>query len=114
MTSGYPEATTPLGREAETFYQQGFDAYQQQQLVEARRLLEQSLFLFREAEHTPGILRSQHILGNIAFSEGQYAIARTLHEDVLAACRAMNFQAGIASSLNNLGLIAGKQGMFAE
>jgi Tfp pilus assembly protein PilF len=114
MTSEYPEVTTPLGRKAETLYQQGFDAYQQQQVVEARRLLEQSLSLFRQAEHTPGILRSQHILANIAFSEGQYILAQTLHEDVLAACRAMNFQEGIASSLNNLGLIAAKQGMIAE
>jgi hypothetical protein len=114
MTSEYPAPTTPLGRQADILYQQGYEAYCQRQFGSARQLLEQSLLLYREAQHTPGMLRVLHILGNIACEEGQYIIARSLHEEVLAACRAMDFQEGIASSLNNLGLVAGKEQQFAE
>jgi hypothetical protein len=59
------------------------------------------------------VLRVLHVLGNIAYEEGQYPTAQARHEEVLAACRAMNLQEGIASSLNNLGLVAGKQGQYA-
>jgi predicted Zn-dependent protease len=114
MTSHYPVPTTPLGEQAEMLYQQGYEAYRQHQWSTARQLLEQSPPLYHEAQHTPGMLRVLHILGNIACEEGQYPTARTLHEEVLAACRAMNFQEGIASSLNNLGLVAGKEGQLAE
>lgn len=114
MTSEYPTSTTPLGQQAEILYQQGYEAYRQHQFGTARQLLEQSLPLYREAQHTPGVLRVLHVLGNIACEEGQYASARTLHQEVLATCRAMNFQAGVASSLNNLGLVAGQEGAFAE
>jgi len=107
-------ATTPLGRQAETLYEQGYEAYLQRQFGDARTLVERSLTFFREAQHPPGILRALHILGSIACEEGQYATARTHHEEVLAACRAMNVQEGIASSLNNLGLVAGKEGRFSE
>jgi tetratricopeptide (TPR) repeat protein len=114
MTTEYPAPTTLLGEQAEMLYQQGYEAYHQHQLSSARQLLEQSLPVYREAQHTPGVLRVLHVLGNIACEEGQYTTARALHEEVLAACRAMNFQEGIASSLNNLGLVAGKEGQFAE
>jgi Tfp pilus assembly protein PilF len=107
-------ATTPLGRQAEALYQQGYEAYLKRQFGDARMLAERSLTIFREVQHQPGILRALHLLGNIACEQGQYATARTLHGEVLAACRAMNFQEGIASSLNNLGLVASKQGQYAQ
>jgi Tfp pilus assembly protein PilF len=114
MTSQYPVPTTPLGEQAEMLCQQGYEAYCQHHFSTARQLLEQSLPLYREAQHTPGVLRVLHVLGNIACEEGEYPTAWTLHQEVLAACRAMNFQEGIASSLNNLGLVASKEGQFAE
>jgi hypothetical protein len=114
MTSHYPVPTTPPGEQAERLYQQGYEAYLQHHFNTARQLLEQSLPFYREAQHTPGVLRVLHILGNIACDEGEYPTARTLHQEVLAACRAMNFQEGIASSLNNLGLVAGKEKQFAD
>ena len=114
MTSEYPAPTTPLGRQADMLYQQGYEAYSQHQFGTARHLLEQSLPLYREVQHTPGMLRVLHVLGNIAYEEDQYATARTLHEQVLVTCRTMKFPEGIASSLNNLGLVAGKEGQFAE
>ena len=114
MSGEYPTAPTPAGRQAETLYQQGYQAYLQRQFGEAKSLVERSLTIFREVEHHPGVLRALHILGNIASEEGQFETARTVHQEVLEACRAMNFQEGIASSLNNLGLVAGKQERFAE
>ncbi len=94
MTSEYPAPTTPVGQSADALYQQGFEAYSHGQFGAARHLLEQSLPFYREAQHTPGLLRALHILGNIACEEGHYTTARTLHEEVLAACRAMDFQEG--------------------
>jgi hypothetical protein len=66
MTSQCPVPTTPPGEQAERLYQQGYEAYRQHHFSTARQLLEQSLPFYREAQHTPGVLRVLHILGNIA------------------------------------------------
>jgi tetratricopeptide (TPR) repeat protein len=114
MTDQYPIPTTPPGQQAETVYQQGFAAYQHKQFEQAQPLIEQSLGLYREAQHMPGVLRALHVLGNIAFELGQYEPARAIHEEVLALCRANNILVGVASSLNNLGLVAQREQKYAE
>ena len=114
MSSEYPTAPTPAGQEADRIYQQGYELYQQKHYDIAEPLITQSLALYRQVEHLPGILRALHILANIAFERGQYTTARSLHEQVLEMCRAAQIMVGVASSLNNLGLVAQQEGKYME
>src|SRR6187549_4142303 len=109
MSNGYPEPTTPLGKQGDVIYQQGFETYQQKHFEQAQPLIENSLAIYREAQHMPGVLRALHLLGNIAFELSQYATARRVHLEVLEMCRAANIMIGVASSLNNLALVAEKE-----
>ena len=114
MSNGYPEPTTPLGKQGDVIYQQGFETYEQKHFDQAQPLIENSLAIYREAQHMPGVLRALHLLGNIAFELSQYATARRVHLEVLEMCRAANIMVGVASSLNNLALVAEKEEKFTE
>jgi tetratricopeptide (TPR) repeat protein len=114
MTAEYPAPQTPAGQEAEAIYQQGYSLYEQQQFDTALPLIEQSLALYRQAQHPPGVLRALHLLANIGFEQKNYPSARKIHKEVLAMCRAAGIRVGEASTLNNLGLLAEREGNFAE
>jgi predicted ATPase/DNA-binding SARP family transcriptional activator len=52
--------------------------------------------------------------GNLAWSQGDYAVARSLHEECLAIRRKLGDSHGVAPSLSNLGNVACCEGDYAK
>lgn len=99
---------TTVGR-AQALFDEGSHAWRDADFETATLRLEQSLKLFQELGEQIGVLRAQHFLANVAYSQGDYARASARHEQVLQHCREMGLVEGVASSLNNLGLVAMQQ-----
>jgi predicted ATPase len=82
--------------------------------VEATRLYEQSLTLFRALDDRWGTAAALYALGKVAQGLGAYAEARQFHEDSLTIRQALGDQRALADSLAGLGAIALYQGEFTE
>jgi DNA-binding CsgD family transcriptional regulator len=99
---------------AHTYYCFGSIAYRAGDYVEARRLHEQSLALWREVGNWTGIAHSLSLLGLIADAEGRPETARALFEENLSISRTIDREQGIALSLRGLGLLALDAGAYAQ
>ncbi len=76
----------------------------------AQSQLDEALGRAEAAGHTTGQLAARHLLGNLAYDQGNFAAAHQIHADVLDRCLALDFPVGVASSFHNLGLVAARQG----
>ena len=74
----------------------------------AKRVLQESLVIFRSLGAQSEMAFSLHALGTIAWSLGEYAEAKRLLEESLAIRRENNDQWGIARCLGNLGVVASR------
>ena len=83
----------------------GFAAWRSGQFAEARDVLTSTLEAARSAECRDAVFHAAHLLGCVAFSEGDYAASRRWHEDVLEQCRALDFNGGMGSSLYDIAMI---------
>jgi predicted ATPase/class 3 adenylate cyclase/uncharacterized protein HemY len=81
-------------------------ALQQGDNDQAKKLIEESLALFREVGDQFGITECLNILGSIALDEGDYVRAKAIVEENLALKRKRGDKDGIAMSLSALGNLA--------
>jgi tetratricopeptide (TPR) repeat protein len=81
---------------------------------EQRRLLEQSLALYRALGDRWGMARLVGYLSLLAWDGGNYGEAQQLAEESLALRRALGDQLGMAAALYLLGTIASAQGQLEE
>jgi tetratricopeptide (TPR) repeat protein len=89
-----------FGLQHRAFFQWRISAF-----AEAVRLANEAVALFESSEDINGHASSLNILGNIAFSIGDYETALGSHLKSLSHRRTMNHNEGIASSLGNLGVL---------
>ena len=82
-------------------------------LKEARRRLDQFLWMAREGEVTAVTARALHASATLAASQGDYASAIELHLRSLAAHRELGDERGTAYALNNLGIAVWYQGDYS-
>jgi DNA-binding CsgD family transcriptional regulator/tetratricopeptide (TPR) repeat protein len=78
--------------------------------VEAKRLLDESLRLYQQADDPKGIADSLYVLGRVAWSLGDYLTAQSSHEAALARQISLANQWDVAMSHYALGLVALFQG----
>lgn len=76
----------------------------------AAPVVEESLALFRDLEHQPGMAQALNILGEIARFNGDDARARRAYEECLAVLRQTGERRRIIFIFNNLAFIAMHQG----
>lgn len=77
---------------------------------EARTKIEEALERAAVRGSINGQLSALHLLGNLAYDQGDLPASRALHEAVLAECQARRIGVGVASSLHNLALLAAAEG----
>jgi hypothetical protein len=88
----------------------GFRLWKEGAPAAAQARIEGALERATDLGSTLGQLSALHLLGNLAFDQGDLAACRALHAAVLAECRALRIGVGVASSLHNLGLLAAREG----
>jgi tetratricopeptide (TPR) repeat protein len=71
-----------------------------------KKIVEESLHLYREMDDKPGIAQSINNLGSIAYSQGDYDSAEVFFSESLSIRREIGDSWGTANSLNNLGGVA--------
>jgi predicted ATPase/DNA-binding CsgD family transcriptional regulator len=99
---------------AKALTEAGWFALEQSDFEEARRLLEESLLLYRELGDEYGVAHALECLGVAKTRLRDYGQALQLLEESLALYRALDHKWGIAISLNNLGIVAQKQGEYEK
>ena len=75
-----------------------------------KKIVEESLHLYREMDDKPGIAQSINNLGSIAYSQGDYDSAEVFYSESLNIRREIGDSWGTANSLNNLGGVAFSKG----
>lgn len=76
---------------------------------EAKRLITESLNIFREINDLPGIANSLNFLGKLAYFNLEIDDSIKLHEEALSISRTLNSKGQIAESLNNLASAIGSK-----
>jgi predicted ATPase/DNA-binding SARP family transcriptional activator len=99
---------------AKALHGAGSLAYRQGDFDEARRLAEEGLFLFEQAEDEYGIADLLILLAVLDMEGGNYGSARQRLENSLSLAQSLNYQQGIARALNRLGGLAWDQDRFTE
>jgi predicted ATPase/class 3 adenylate cyclase len=84
----------------------GVLSFLQNDFGEARRLIEESLVIWRDLGDQNGIASSLNTLGSIASRQGEFEAAQSFHLESLAIKREIGDHPGIASSLAGLGNLA--------
>lgn len=92
---------------------EGYRLWRDGRLGEARLCLEAALVRAARGECTGGVLSARHLLGNVAFDQGDLAGAQEHHLFVLAESERLGLGVGVASALHNLGLITASTGDIA-
>jgi tetratricopeptide (TPR) repeat protein len=87
-------------------------AYLQGDLIAARTLSEESLFLNQQIGNRQGTAETQHRLGSVAFRRGEYAAARACLEASLKTHGELGQTMGIAGVHSALGMLAFRQGEY--
>jgi tetratricopeptide (TPR) repeat protein len=87
-------------------------AYRQGDLEETRRLIDESLVLYRELGDEIGVGRALGELGNVASESGDHARALALYEECASVLRATGNELGLATVLANIGDVAFKEGDY--
>jgi predicted ATPase/class 3 adenylate cyclase len=108
-----PGAETRTAARAKALHGAGVLAWQRADDGAARVLQEESLAIFRELGHKPGIAASLLSLGMVAQYREDYRAAWALFEESQAIFRELEDKQGIASSLGGLGWAAHVQGDYA-
>lgn len=80
---------------------------------QAENRLKEALAGAAEAGSIAGLLSARHLLGNLAYDQGDLAGAEEHHLFVLAESERLGVDVGVASSLHNLGLITARAGDLA-
>lgn len=78
----------------------------------ARRLLEQSIAVFRHFGSQADIAFALNQLGEIASQTGMYETAKQSLQESLTAYEALNHRKGMATALSNLGMAIHNQGQY--
>jgi non-specific serine/threonine protein kinase len=91
----------------------GLVAYHQADIPSAASYSEESLALFREANHETGIASALHGLGRVAMREGEYPRARLLLHESLARFRDVKAKHSAVTVLNSLAWICWHQAEHA-
>src|SRR5919109_525427 len=86
--------------------ERGLGQWQRGELADARQTLEDLLALATDRHHNDAVFHALHLLGNVAFSERDFALSTRLHTQVLDLCTEIGFLGGAASSLFNLAMVA--------
>jgi eukaryotic-like serine/threonine-protein kinase len=86
----------------------------QSNLVEARKLQEESLQISRRIGNKLSMMKALNNLGNVLWDQGDMAGAVNAHQQSLNLSREIGAKADEASSLNNLGGLLTLQGKLAE
>jgi hypothetical protein len=89
---------------------EGHQLWRDGQLPLAQLRLEEALARAAALGNVAGLLSARHLLGNLAYDQGDLAAAREHHLFVLTESEALGLPAGVASSLHNLGLVAARAG----
>ncbi|MGH2603084.1 MAG: ATP-binding protein, partial [Dehalococcoidia bacterium] len=100
-----PPAGPSVAR-AEVLYAAGAFANLQGDRVAARRLLEESIDLWRELEDQEGLANALDYLGLVALYDGDVAETRALFQQTLPMRRALGRPWGLAMTLDKLGNLA--------
>ncbi len=101
-------------REAYAAAERVFRHFPDRLLAQARRLLQESLALWRELGDTWGIALALSNLGLVIQNQGDDGLAEALYTESLALRQQRGDTAGIALSLDNLGNLAYMQGNLAR
>ena len=88
--------------------------YMRSYFTTGRKWLSALLELPGGQERSPQRAHALNGLGNLAYSQGDYAPARAAHEQSLAISRSLEDQRGVAAALNNLALIARAEACYAD
>jgi non-specific serine/threonine protein kinase len=84
--------------------------WRQGETVEALRLNEEALAIYRECQDREGIAWTQINLGAVAYGRGEFAAARSYWEDALREERLLGNPRNVATLLSNLGALAQRDG----
>ncbi len=98
-----PSAAEWTEAQAKALFSAGMLSLYQMDSQTAAGLLAESLALWRESDHKPGIALALQHLGFIAHRLGQYSVAHTRYEESLAVWREIGRPWGLAETLGMLG-----------
>jgi predicted ATPase/DNA-binding SARP family transcriptional activator len=98
---------------AHAFWQAGTLAWRQCDYATARKLLEQSLTMYRKLGNSERLTSVLGTLGGVVFEQGDYPTAKALYEEHLAARRAVGDPVWMSDALFCVGLVAYHQGEYA-
>lgn len=87
----------------------GFRLWQFGQLDAAQAQLQTALARAEADECVAGVLGARHLLGSLAYEQGEIATSWRHHTYVLERSRCLDLRLGVASSLHNLGLLAARE-----
>ncbi|MGB7095862.1 MAG: tetratricopeptide repeat protein [Anaerolineales bacterium] len=105
-------ATDDRGGLANALHMYGHVVFDQQDYLEARKIFEASLLIFREIKNQPLIVTLDSDIGNIDYHEGDYSSAKVKYEECLEVSREMGDQSLVAANLLRLGNIYRLEGDY--
>lgn len=85
-------------------------AYREGEWSAAVTLATQSLQIYRQHDHTLGIISQLHTLGIMAYEQGDYTLAQGYHEETLEQAKRLGDKQPEANALNSLGIVAWARG----
>lgn len=100
--------------EGKTLQNQGFLAYERNQLDRATRLYKQALQRFQEAGATGSMMRTYNLIGGAEQGAGRLAEARAWYEKSRELAIELNDQPIIGSAAQNLGIVCQMEGEAAR
>jgi tetratricopeptide (TPR) repeat protein len=108
-----PRYTSPR---AKALVSAGAMAWQQGELKEASRLLEEGISILHglEKPDTPGLANATHIFGHVALDRADYASARNAFQESLDLYQAINDQYYVGTLISDLGMVAYHQREYAS
>jgi predicted ATPase/DNA-binding NarL/FixJ family response regulator len=104
----------PAALRAVALYAAGTLAMSQSDLVEARRLFEESVAIGRELHDPASLLGPLSGLGSVAMQQGENDLAGEALEEALAIQTELHDGIGIGESLNSLANLASRRGDLAQ
>lgn len=103
----------PMPDDLTALIDEGYQLWRAGALGAAQARLEAALIGATAAGSVAGLLSARHLLGNLAYDQGDLATAREHHGFVLTESDRLGLAVGVASSLHNMGLITAREGDWA-
>lgn len=100
----------PMPDDLAALIDEGYRLWRAGALGKAQARLEAVLIGATAVGSVAGLLSARHLLGNLAYDQGDLAAAREHHGFVLTESDRLGLAVGVASSLHNLGLITAREG----